>query len=87
MNMSESARWRLALARHEINKRIDHALLWTAARLPHRLTCWVLAHVAAATLRGDENAADARFMDLNGRWTNRELQGNAAKRHARSHVA
>lgn len=61
----------------------EQAMRWLAARLPHRLIAWVLAHVAAATIRPDENVADARWVELVGRWDHRELQGRAAERHGR----
>ena len=66
-----------------LHRRTDHALLWVAARLPHRLTAWVLAHVAAATLRPDEIVGAVPFMELSRRWDHRELQGRAAERHRR----
>lgn len=61
----------------------ERGMRWLAARLPHRLTAWVLAHVAAATIRPDEHPADARWMDLVGRWDRGELHGRAAYRRDR----
>jgi hypothetical protein len=76
----DELRWRRALLRHNVNRHLDRLLLWLAARLPHRLIAWVLAHVGAAAIRGDEHPAQLGWMDVVGRWDRGELHGRAALR-------
>ena len=73
--------FRVAVWRAQLNRKISNLQHKIATRLPHRLVCWVLAHVAAATLRPDEVVPEVPFMELFGRWERRELQGRAAARH------
>jgi len=73
--------FRVAVSRAQLNRKISNLQHKIVARLPHRLVCWVLAHVAAATIRRDEVVPEVPFMELFGRWERRELQDRAAARH------
>lgn len=75
--------FRLAVARHDTARHADRALLWFAARLPHRLIMWTVTHAVAATTRPHEVVSDVRAMDVLKRWGERDLYGRAAARHRR----
>jgi hypothetical protein len=84
IRLSDGLRFRIRLLVAQADRQLDHLTLWVAARLPHRLITFVIAHVGAATIRGNEIVPDARFMELYGRWVNRDLTGRAAQRHGRN---
>jgi len=80
-NAAGAVDFRVAVWRAQLNRKISNLQRKIAARLPHRLVCWVLANVAAVTIRRDEVIPEIPFMELFGRWERRELHGCAAARH------